>query len=549
VTAHALDSLQFVPGDETWTKLRKKALSDLYWFTGVVLNYGDRVGMTEGVHRLMCRFVEKKLGVPELDQAPYRKVEMPRTTGKSTLITQGYAIQRICADRNIAILICNENVTNAAAFLGEIKAQFENNELLRALFPEVIPPDLTKTTWKEDEMVVARSQDRKESTVTAVGVGGTKTGMHPDLIIVDDMLSREAAENARIGGDAMAKINRWIAQLMPLLNPWAKPFPETIFIGTRWFHGDSYEWLEEAFGYGESERTWSVSIPLPSGEKQVIPVMRRGDIAIFRRSAIENGRTIWPENPSFSLEALSKFRITDPALFAANMMNKPSDDVTATFKESWLKYYDWLDPKTLHYINAAGAKKTVGLQDMDIQVFVDPGGFKTAVRSSDRARAAIMVTGQVAQDILLIDGYFDNATFLHAIDKILEFVIRYKPRRVYVEIAGQQLAFYELLRRIAKERGVTVSLDTVEPEGRNKDARILGLEPYFQRGQIWIGRGAIFMEFRQQYSEWPRSRRRDALDILAYGPEKWRQQGPTQQSHQQRQEQERQTLRLRIGRR
>lgn len=543
------ETISFVHGDEQWQKLRKKALSDLYWFCGVVLNYGDRVGMTEGVHRLMCKFVEKRTGVPELDQAPHRKVEMPRTTGKSTLITQGYVIQRICANRDIAILICNENVSNASAFLGEIQSQFKNNEFLRALFPEVIP-DFTDRdiTWNETEMVVARAESRKEPTVEVVGVGGTKTGMHPDLIIVDDMLSREAAENAHIGGDSMAKINRWLAQLLPLLNPWAKPFPEIIYIGTRWFHNDSYEWLEEAYGYGEGERTWNLSIPLPNGEKQVVPVMRRGDIAIFRRAAIENGRTIWPENPSFSLEALSKLRITDPALFAANYMNRPSDDVTATFKEGWLKFYDWLDPRTVHYIDAAGAKKTVGLQNLDILMFVDPGGFKKQVKD-DRARAAIIVTGTNGPDHLVLDCYSEKVTFLHVIDKILEFVSRYHPRRVYVEIAGQQLAFYELLRRIAKERNVTVSLDTVEPEGEAKEARVLGLEPYFQRGQVWMGRGQAFMELRTQYSEFPRSRRRDLLDALSYGPKKWRGQNTASVNHQQRQERERQTLRLRIGRR
>ena len=542
-------TLQFTPGDATWQRLRTKALTDLYWFAGVVLGYGDKVGMVEHVHRLLCRFAERRTGIPELDQAHFLKIEMPRLSGKSSLVTQARAIQRICQNPNIAILICNEKLGTAAGFLAEIKYHFEKNAFFRALFPEIIPADVNHTKWSEDEIIVERTQSRKEATITALGVGGTATGDHYDLIIVDDMLSREAAENARVGGELTNKTNRWIAQLRPLLNPWADPFPEICFIGTRWHHGDSYEWLETAFGAGEEKASWLLGLQLPTGEKQQLTVYRVGEIAVFRRSAIENGRSFWPENPEFSLENLARLRMMDPELFAANMLNSPSDQVTATFKESWLKTYSWLDPKTVHLVDGQGAKKSYAIRDLDVLILVDPGGFKERIQSS-RSVAAVVTTGSTPDGAqLILDVYSEPVTFVQVIDIILDRYRRYGARKVYVEIAAQQRAFLELLRRVARERGQSLVWEEISPQGQHKDARILGLEGYFQRGHLYLGQGPAFLEFRQQLAQFPRGRRKDLLDALAYGPRVWRSVSnePQRMTTPQRQAWEREQLRRRMG--
>ena len=222
----SLQQITFTKGDETWKAWRRRATEDLYWFASVVCGYGEPVGMTEGMHKLMCRVVERKTGVPEIDGKKYRMVLMPRGTGKSTLVSQAYILQRICKDPNIAVLLCNEKLENAQSFLSAIKHQFEQNELFRALFPELIHPDTGKAKWNETEINVPRTTGRKEPTIRCTGVGAALASQHPDLIIVDDMLSREAAENARVGGGHLTgSINRWVAQLQPLLNHGYKPFP------------------------------------------------------------------------------------------------------------------------------------------------------------------------------------------------------------------------------------------------------------------------------------------------------------------------------------
>jgi len=521
----SLQQITFTKGDETWKAWRRRATEDLYWFASVVCGYGEPVGMTEGMHKLMCRVVERKTGVPEIDGKKYRMVLMPRGTGKSTLVSQAYILQRICKDPNIAVLLCNEKLENAQSFLSAIKHQFEQNELFRALFPELIHPDTGKAKWNETEINVPRTTGRKEPTIRCTGVGAALASQHPDLIIVDDMLSREAAENARVGGGHLTgSINRWVAQLQPLLNHGYKPFPEIIVLGTRWYRGDSYEYVEEAFGYGQPKRTYVLGLQLPNGEKQAIPVHVRGDIVTFSRQAVENGRPSWPERPGYDLDSLAKLRLADPQLYAANYQNDPSDDVTATFKESWLQYYQWSGESQIQLHDASGRQKSYLVSDLDVLILVDPGGFSSR-RGSDRSRGAIVVTGTIPGDSPLhcvLEAYSEQVPYTQVAEQILAYASRYSPRRVYIEVAGQQVAFYDLVRRMAAERGMTLSFEPLATGNASKDSRILDLEPYFQRGAIRVGSGPSFHEFREQYRAWP-TPRADLLDVLAYGTKVWRQ--------------------------
>jgi hypothetical protein len=508
---------KFSQGDAEWTRLRTLALDDLYWFDSVVLGYA-KVPMHEHAHRALCRVVEGRTGHPAIDSRHVQRLELPRDWGKTTCITQGRTIQLICGNPNISILLCNEKEQNVKDFLAAIKWQFEHNELLRALFPEVIPDDFNATVWSASRIVVKRTTGRKEPTVFITGVGSAIAGMHPDVIFVDDMISRDAMENARAGSwQIMHQTNRWINQLRPLISKQYEAW-RIYFIGTRWWHGDSYDHIDLAYGYNEIPTTYNLRIPLPSGEVQTLPVRVMGDLVTFKRSAIENGRSSFPEK--WTLEDLAKMRLVDEALFACNMMNNPSDERTATFKESWLKTHQWVDDTSILYTDAGGKKCLVALADLDILFLVDPGGF-SARGAEDRARPAVAVVGDDRAGMYhILDIYNEKDTFLAAIRQIIAWITRYAPRKIYSERAGQQAAFAQLLREEIRKAGLSTVVDdtTLKPGTTQKDVRILALEPYFQRGQFTIGAGPAFHTFREQYTQFPRTVRKDVLDVLAYVP-------------------------------
>jgi hypothetical protein len=539
--------LEFEPGDATCQKLRRKGLRDLYFFNHTILGYAGRVPVTEPAHKLFCKVIERKTGIPQLDDAWVIKTEMPRGTGKTTLATGGRILQRICQEPDIAILLVNEKEETAKDILSEIKHQIQSNHLLRTLYPEIIPDDFKETTWSATRIVTKRTHSRKEPTVFVIGVGGTVIGLHPDEIFVDDMLSREAMESSRSGStaDIMGQINRWIHQLVPLLS--GHPRRRITFIGTRWWHGDSYEHLEESFGYGERPQHFLLKTTVEHNGLNVIqqlPAYRVGDIVVFRRAAIEDGQPSFVSmgEEKYGLEALAKNRLIDPELFAANMLNQPSDEMTATFKESWLRYYDWLDGESgdqLVLTDLAGKRRNLGLGSLDVLAFVDPGGFGKS-RGGDRARAAIVVTGSVVDAPIhtILDVYSERGTYVQCQREFIGFVRRYGIRKAFVERAGQQIVFIDQLRDLCRKEGLSVIIEEVTTGVKSKDDRILGLEEPFQRATIYMGRGPKFLEFNKQYSQFPKATRKDLLDALSMAPGRWRKVGGLNQSAVQRQQAE-----------
>jgi predicted phage terminase large subunit-like protein len=514
----------FKAGDGVWHSLRGRAVTDLYWFNSVVLGLKNLVPMSEREHLFMCQFAEQRTGNDLIDKARYQKIEVPREVGKSSCVTKGFTIQQICKNPNTAILLANEREQNARDFLSYIKSQFETNQLLRALFPEVIPKDLNATTWSASRIIVNRTQHRDSPTLSVIGEGGTVTGMRYDLIIVDDIISREAMENARVSeGNIMERTNRWLHQLDLLLNSNAEPFPRIIFIGTRWWFGDSYEHIEDAFGYGESPRYVAMKAKLTDGSTFELPstsVYRKGDLAVFRRGGLEFGKPAFPSK--WGEERMAKLRVQDPTLFSCNVMNNPADDASATFRNDWLRYYNWLDDKAIQFDDQSGKKRILRAKDLDIMMFVDPGGFSTRM-TDERGRAAIIVTGTTSNgEHIILEAHSERESYLNVVNKIIEFASTYEPRKVVIEQAGQQAAFIELVRKTSQEAGIQLYLHPEKPGLKAKEQRVLELEPYFQRGLIYIGRSANFTEFTQQYQQFPRALRIDLLDALAYGPKQWR---------------------------
>ena len=119
-----------------------------------------------------------------------------REAGKSSIITFGLTVQNILQDPNVTVGIFSYNRPTSKFFLWQIKREFETNETLKSLFPDILwaNPNSESPRWSMDEgIIVKRSSNLREATVEAWGlVDGQPTGRHFRLMIYDDVVTLDS---------------------------------------------------------------------------------------------------------------------------------------------------------------------------------------------------------------------------------------------------------------------------------------------------------------------------------------------------------------------
>ena len=529
------EALQIAPGSDAWKKLRaailapKPGTSPLYYLNEVILQRKTLVPMTYRAHLGLCLFAEGRTGIPEIDSARIKLILVPRGMGKSTVVTKALPILRILQNRNYATGIANEKQDLANTFLGDIKNEFETNQLLRVLFPEVIPDDFRSTIWAADRIITKRDKQNPTSpSIMATGVGATVTGVHMDMWLVDDLISQNAAEAAYRGSfSEIEAADRWVGRLQPLLkSPKKDPI---IFIGTRWWEGDTYERIIERWSHGEpkQEFRWTLRYPaqryewdggtvdIPAGS-QTIPVFRAGEIAVFKRPAIdENGRAIFPER--YDLEELEMLAQEDPVFYAGQYLLEPTAGAASTFDSNWLKFYE-VDGRQLRFRDQTGAIRYQPVKQLTTFISVDPAFSK----KHTSARSAIPVIGTNGKEMFLLEDFaerLDSEDDIAA--KVVDFYLKYRPQKIFVETIVAQVAVANAIRRRFREEGLgEPPLEEIRSHGQQKKAmRIYGLEHVFKRGLFHVHRSQ--QKFMHEYQTFPRGELRDILDAIAFQKDEW----------------------------
>lgn len=160
-------------GNESTQKIIEKFKSSLFITAWALLDYKDVSWPTHGDM------------INSLESPSKRKlIVMPRGSLKSSVGIVAYSIWLILKYPNIRILIDSQNYSNSKNFLREIRSHMKSDKFLN-LFG-----DLEGDTWTEGALTVkTRSKALKEATITASGIGASKTGQHYDVIICDDLNS------------------------------------------------------------------------------------------------------------------------------------------------------------------------------------------------------------------------------------------------------------------------------------------------------------------------------------------------------------------------
>jgi hypothetical protein len=383
----------------------------------------------------------------EVEADPYGHVDLwARYHGKSSLITTGGIIQEIIRDPNVTIAIFSVTKSIAAEFLAQIKTEFESNDDLKRLFPDVLyfnPRGKGESEGRPSKwslargITVKRSGRPKEATVEAHGlIDGQPTSRHFNKHYYDDIVTQDnLSEN-------LLKITMQRFEMADNLG--SRYGTDKCIAGTRYHFADAY----------------GIMVARGSAKPRIYPATIDGTV---------NGELVLLEPAHW--EKIKR----DQGLktVSAQMLLNPTAGNEASFKSIWLKPYEII-PRI-----------------MNVYILVDPSK-GTGARSD---RTAIAVIGiDPANNKFLLDGVCHRMRLTDRFNYVQQFKNWWENFdgvqmvKVGWERYGMQvdLEVIEDLMMTKDNRFPIQEMNTPRQGGHSKLDRIERLEPDIRGGRFYI---------------------------------------------------------------
>lgn len=411
--------------------------------------------------------------VLESKEKRFKLIMIPRTCLKTTYCTESKVPQLLMRDPDKRILITNATLDNAEKMLGTIKYNLTENPGFVDVYGNQRGP-----VWRDNEITVkGAKRRRKEMSVEISSPERSKTSKHYDLIIADDLVTRDNIKTA----DAKYSLYKYFMDLFDLLE---HPGGEIWLIGTSWDFGDLYSLIQDP-------------------ERKHLD-----DFEFFIRGAVAaDGSPNFPwKLPLEELDILKRQK--DTLEYSAQYLLKPVASENATFKEEYFKYYDTLPEDTYNTF-----------------MFVDPAS--TATKKSDYS-AMIVIAVNSKDDWYILDIVRDRLVPSILERRILKLATKHDPKMVGIESFGFQTYVEANLNKLMSTGGnKRFPIRPLTHSGKSKEDRIRKLEPRFRAGKVYMPK---FMQYtntdnkeldmiyalKDELMKFPRAEKDDLSDSLAY---------------------------------
>lgn len=399
---------------------REFCLTDLYFLLVYVLNRGD---MRHDWLYARCREVQKQTdGFLDL---------WAREHYKSSIITFGKTIQDILIDSEITIGIFSHTRPIAKGFMSQIKLEFEGNELLKSLFPDVLwgSPRTESPRWSLDTgLIVKRKSNPKESTVEAYGlVDGQPTSKHFSLLVYDDVVTIESVSTPEMISKVTNALE--LSYNLGTMNGRRR------FIGTRYHFADTYKTIMDR----------KTAIP------RLYPATEDGT---------ESGEPVLLE----AEQLRTKRRDMGPYTFGCQMLQNPISDKAQGFRLEWLKYW-----------------KPEKFSQMNLYLLCDPASKKK--KGSDYT--AMVVVGLGAdQNLYVVDMIRDRLNLTERTNLLIELHKTYKPKATGYEEYGKD-SDIEHIEYEQAHQGYRFNIIPIGGKMKKED-RIRKLIPDCEQGRFYL---------------------------------------------------------------
>lgn len=452
-------------------ELTKEITQKLFYFSKEILGYKQ---LQEEVHFKLCEFLNDRYVEEDDGEVKTNKlILMPRGTFKTTIASVAFVIQQVILNPDIRILIASESFTNAKNYLGLIKKHFEGNEKLRTLYGDYV----SKFGWREDSIFVSkRKKHKKEPTIQCSGIEVTRTGMHYDLIVCDDLVS----PNNITTKEQMDKVVNFYRECTNLIERTGKK-GKIVVIGTRWHFSDLYSYIQE-----NEEENFNI---------------------LVRSAYNKDGSLFFPQVLTED-ELNRQRRSLGSYLFACNYLNNPVDNENAVFKKDWIKYYK---PNEL-------GNKYPNVSEMNTYLHIDPA--ISEKKGGDFS--GLVITGvDTEENVYVLHASKEKINVFNLIRRIFELYKKYAPEKVLLETQVFQKSIKFFLYDEMKKRKTYLPIEEIQHSWqKSKEMRISGLQPKFEFGGVFIR--SDMKDLEDELLRFPVGKHDDMIDALSFGLGYWR---------------------------
>lgn len=487
---------------------RRRAENDLYFLVTEILEWGGEKGgppIQESFHRPLCEWItDLPTRPPGMPLAQTKMLLWPRYHGKTTNFTVADGIRWCLKVPDVCIAVGHAQKADAEEIVKAIRSEFENKKLLKKIAPDVCyqTPDKESPLWNADAFVIRRKHYNKTPTFQAVSPEALPTGMHFDIWCWDDLVTERNVGTA----EQREKMYKAIGYAAPYLPPTRLRYIK--IAGTRWHIHDAYGRL-----IAEAEKTGKV-LASPVGTRT-----RSQRLDCLVAGMFKADGTCWMDK-YFCVERESD---DDPRTsradlvaemgshaFAACMMNQPVAEGEVVFRpDDVRRWNDWSDGAWAPPVEKRTWRKYTAV---DFNIKPDESGDHAVVMTvakSDKGEMAV------------VDMDRGHPTQQTIADWIERQTRKWAPERVFVEAAGYQETFKQILDERRLTKGVWIPYETVARGGRggaSKTARIMALQGLVESRRFWVPEGrrydAILKEM-EEFTQDGKVQMDDCLDCLA----------------------------------
>ena len=406
---------------------------------------------------------------------------------KSTIITFGLTIQDILSShgtdplpkwkgREATIAIFSVTRPIAKGFLRQIKQEFEQNSVLKELFPDILyaNPQAESPKWSEDDgITVKRTTNPKEATLEAWGiVDGQPTSKHFLVCVYDDLVTEKFVTTPEM----IDKTN--------------KAWELSINLGTE---GGHRRYVGTIYHFNDTYRLMQ--------QRQAV----KARIYPCTDDGTPTGNPVLKSRQEITM----KYRTMGNYTFHAQMLLNPVADSLMGFKREWLRYYSGSDGS-----------------GMNIYILCDPANEKK--KTSDYT--VFLVIGLASdENYYLLDMVRDRLSLTQRSDALFALHRKYKQHHRGIKVGYEQYGMQADITHIEdRQKRENYRFDIVKLGGNTpKNDRIKRLQPIFEQGRFYLPESCFKTDYQgrtqnlvdvfvnTEYTAFPVSAHDDMLDCMA----------------------------------